>query len=159
MMSEPQQVAALLQEVAELPDPQRSLLTHNERALIEFCGRLGAALPAPDARTQAYVFGLLAEEAGEVLQLVGKALRFGLDTPGRLGPDGDVLPDTPRTLLPCELGDLLAAVEFAIHHELVDGEAVHAAYLRKLARLLDPAALDNLGRPLAPQPGPKAAGQ
>ncbi len=37
-------IPALLAEADELPDPQKSLLTHNERVLIEFCQRLAAAL-------------------------------------------------------------------------------------------------------------------
>lgn len=37
-------IPALLKEAAELPNPQRSILTHNERVLIEFCQRLAAAL-------------------------------------------------------------------------------------------------------------------
>ena len=101
---------------------------------------------------ETYALGLLAEEAGEVLQLVGKALRFGVDTPGRLGPDGKVTGETPRTLLPAEVGDLLAAVAFAIGHDLLDGREVYEAKKRKLAKLLNPRAVDNLGRPLAPQP-------
>lgn len=44
-MDKPQHdVAALLAEADELPNPQKSMLTHNERALIEFCQRLAAAL-------------------------------------------------------------------------------------------------------------------
>ncbi|KAA0678099.1 hypothetical protein [Roseomonas genomospecies 6] len=37
-------IAALLKEADELPNPERSLLTHNERELIEFCNRLAFAL-------------------------------------------------------------------------------------------------------------------
>ncbi|MDR3427782.1 hypothetical protein [Silvimonas sp.] len=37
---------ALLQEVRELPNPKRNLLTHNERELIDLCNRLAAALVA-----------------------------------------------------------------------------------------------------------------
>jgi hypothetical protein len=37
---------ALLQEVRELPNPDRSLLTHNERELIGLCNRLAEALAA-----------------------------------------------------------------------------------------------------------------
>lgn len=46
-MDKPQHdVAALLAEADELPNPQKSLLTHNERELIELCQRLAAALRA-----------------------------------------------------------------------------------------------------------------
>ena len=99
-----------------------------------------------------YTLGLVAEEAGEVLQWIGKALRFGIDTPGKLDASGRVSGETPRTLLPGELGDLLAAVEFMMLHGIVERQAVIAAKAKKLARLTDLAALDNLGRPLAPQP-------
>jgi len=101
--------------------------------------------------SEGYCLGLLAEESGEVQQLVGKAFRFGLDTPGRLGADGKVTGETPRTLLHAEMEDLQAAILFAIHHGLVSGEAVAAACDAKLTRLLDPASRDNLGRRLAPQ--------
>lgn len=37
-------LAALLQEVDELPNPRRSLLTENEALLIDFCHRLAAPL-------------------------------------------------------------------------------------------------------------------
>lgn len=40
----PPDVAALLTELDDLPNPARCLLTHNERELIDFCNRLGAAL-------------------------------------------------------------------------------------------------------------------
>ncbi len=106
----------------------------------------------PASEAEIYALGLLAEECGEVLQLVGKSLRFGIDTPGRLGPDGKVNGETPRTLLPAEVGDLLAAVAFAIGHGLLDGREVYEAKTRKLNKLLNPRAIDNLGRPLAPQP-------
>lgn len=49
-----------------------------------YCGPAPeAAAAGPDA-TQ-YALGLLTEEAGEVLQTIGKALRFGLDSPGPNG--------------------------------------------------------------------------
>ena len=101
---------------------------------------------------ETYALGLLAEECGEVLQFVGKSLRFGIDTPGRLGPDGKVNGETPRTPFPAEVGDLLAAIAFAIDHDLFDAQAVYEAKARKLAKLRNPRSLDNLGRPLAPQP-------
>ena len=76
-----------------------------------------------------YVLGLLAEECGEVVQACGKALRFGLDSPA--GPGGA----TARQELERELGDVRAAVEFA-----------------RRPRLLDPNAMDRLGRRLATAP-------
>ena len=44
---------ALLQEVRELPNPDRSLLTHNERELIGLCNRLAEAIPALIAEREA----------------------------------------------------------------------------------------------------------
>ncbi|MDR6953850.1 NTP pyrophosphatase (non-canonical NTP hydrolase) [Ancylobacter sp. 3268] len=114
-------------------------------------------LVAHHAEAERYCLGLLAEEAGEIVQLVGKAMRFGTDTPGRLNAAGEVSGETPRTLLPAELGDMLAAVSFAIRHGIVQSEAIETAQVRKLAKLLDPDAKDNLGRPLAPQPALTAA--
>ena len=39
----------LIQEARELPDPERSLLTHNERELINLAKQLADALEASDA--------------------------------------------------------------------------------------------------------------
>lgn len=104
------------------------------------------------AAAERYCFGLITEEAGEVLQLLGKALRFGTDTPGRLDANGDLTGDTPRTLLPTELGDLRAAIRFAEKHRIVDHLPVLRREHEKLFKLCNPESLDNLGRPLAPQP-------
>lgn len=122
----------------------------------ELVSRLQAAFLAPQGEpvteaVEQYVMGLLTEEAGEILQWLGKSFRFGIDTPGRLGTDGKVTGETPRTLLPDELGDMLAAIDFAVAHGMFDYSAIEAARTRKLAKLLNPDARDNLGRPLAPQ--------
>lgn len=102
---------------------------------------------------EAYCLGLLTEEAGEVLQLVGKALRFGIDTPGVKRLDGTVdYSLTSRSMLPVELGDLLAGIDFAVAHGLIDADVVAEQRKRKFAKLTDPSVMDNLGRPLAPQP-------
>ncbi|MBP2231795.1 hypothetical protein J2847_005114 [Azospirillum agricola] len=45
-MSARHDVPALLAEVDGLPNPDRCLLSHNERELILFCRRLGEALRA-----------------------------------------------------------------------------------------------------------------
>lgn len=42
----PESITMLLKEASELPDPNRSLLTHNESELVRFCGRLADALSA-----------------------------------------------------------------------------------------------------------------
>lgn len=99
-----------------------------------------------------YCVGLIVEEFCEVGKWLGKMLRFGMDTPGRLNGSGAVSGETPRTLIPAELGDLLAAIDFARAHSLVDFVEVDAARSAKLAKLLNPEEKDNLGRPLAPQP-------
>jgi hypothetical protein len=43
-------LAALIREVDELPNPQRSLMSQNERVLIEFCHRLALPLRAMNSR-------------------------------------------------------------------------------------------------------------
>lgn len=119
--------------------------------------------PSPPAQAEAsetveltgieqYALGLLVEEPGEVLQLVGKALRFGLDTPGvKDALTGEVdMSLTPRTALAKELGDVLAVIEYTLRRGVVDRDAVNKQQFRKLGKLLDPEALDNLGRRLAP---------
>jgi NTP pyrophosphatase (non-canonical NTP hydrolase) len=101
---------------------------------------------------ETYGLALLTEECGEVLQLIGKAGRFGLDTPGVKDPLTGVvdMTVTPRTKLVEELGDLLAAVEYLSRRGVVDGFEVGRRYSVKLHRLLDPESRDNLGRRLAP---------
>lgn len=98
-----------------------------------------------------YALGLIVEEMGEALQLIGKALRFGLDTPGVKRLDGSIDMDaTARTMLPVELGDVAAATGFAQAGDMIDGVATIAAGRLKIAKLLNPDARDNLGRRLAP---------
>jgi len=50
---------------------------------------------------------LLAEECGEVIQVIGKILRHGYDSTHPNDPEGD----TNRALLENELGDLNAALQ------------------------------------------------
>lgn len=106
-----------------------------------------------------YGLALMSEEIGEViqifgnvLQVIGKAGRFGLDTPGALDPiTGHVdMTITPRGCLVKELGDIMAAVDYLAARGVVDGDAVLARRNDKLLRLLDPDSRDNLGRRLAP---------
>ena len=102
-----------------------------------------------------YCLGLLAEEMGEALQLIGKALRFGIDTPGVKRLDGTIdMENTPRAMLSVELGDLLAAIDFARDHRMIEDGVLWSSHNRKYRKLRNPDALDNLGRPLAPQPEP-----
>lgn len=97
-----------------------------------------------------YALGLMVEEMGETLKLIGKALRFGLDAPG---------PDTPeyrglnaRQLLPTEVGDLHAALRFAGMAGIYDREYANDRSNEKLAKLLDPMSKDSSGKRLAPDP-------
>jgi hypothetical protein len=106
------------------------------------------------AEVEIYCLGLLAEEMGEALQLIGKALRFGLDTPGVKRLDGTIdMEATPRSMLAVELGDLLAGIDFAQGHGVVSAYATVSAKELKYAKLIDGDAKDNLGRQLAPQYG------
>jgi len=93
-----------------------------------------------------YARSLYCEEAGESLTVIGSGGRFGFDTPGR---DGE---DSPRRHLAKEMGDVLAAVEYACLAGLVDRSTVEAGRKSKLGKLLSPASRDNLGRRLAPPP-------
>jgi hypothetical protein len=95
-----------------------------------------------------YAQGLLVEEMGETLKLIGKALRFGMDAPG---------PDTPeycgrtaRQMLPGELGDLHAAIRFAAMAGVFSMADANDAEAAKIAKLLDPASRDANGNRLAP---------
>lgn len=99
-----------------------------------------------------YALALLTEECGEVLQLIGKAGRFGLDTPGVKDPRTGVvdMTMTPRTMLPKELGDVFAAVDYSVQRGVIDGSELAAAHVSKITKLLSPASRDNLGRRLAP---------
>lgn len=107
---------------------------------------------ADNRNAEQYFLALLTEEMGEVAQLIGKAGRFGIDTPGVKDPlTGHVDMDkTPRTCLEKELGDVLAAVAYAEERGVVNRQAIMEAAEAKLAKLLDPDTTDNLGRRLAP---------
>jgi hypothetical protein len=100
---------------------------------------------------QHYALALLAGEMGEALDPIGNALRFGLDSPQ--WPHGTIpasVPNSPRALLNLELGDVLAAIEYAIQRDLVERDLVYHQRDVKLMKLLDPDSRDNLGRRLAP---------
>lgn len=92
-----------------------------------------------------YALGLLAEEMGETIQLVGKWLRFG---PDHARSDGE----TARALLPTEMGDASAAIDFACLDGLVSFDAVVERHAAKKAKLLNPDSRDDEGRRLAPEP-------
>jgi hypothetical protein len=96
-------------------------------------------------RATRYALGLLVEEMGEALCHIGRALRFGLDT---LGQDEK----TERESLARELGDAQAAIEYAVKGGVVDPFRILGQQEAKITKLLDPRAVDNLGRRLAPSP-------
>ena len=87
-----------------------------------------------------------------MLQLIGKRGRFGMDTPGVKDPLTGVvdMAVTPRTRLALELGDILAAVDYAILRGVIPRAHVARQHQSKLNKLLDPESKDNLGRRLAP---------
>jgi NTP pyrophosphatase (non-canonical NTP hydrolase) len=67
-----------------------------------------------------YELAVIGEECGEVMQMVGKTMRFGLDSYSPVDP-------TKRTnhqLLHDEIGDILAGVEFATERGLLDRETL-----------------------------------
>lgn len=113
---------------------------------------------ADRAQREQYALGLLVEEAGEIAQLVGKALRFGLESPG---PDREpYLGRTARQLLPIEAGDMGAAITWAISAGVINGAVAEESSREKLKKLLDPAARDSNRGPLAPtlfEPNPDHA--
>lgn len=77
----------------------------------------------------AEALALLAEECGEVIQMIGKSLRHGLDS---CHPDGG---ESNRVMLGQEIGDVLAAVEILIAGDVVAREEVEQAVERKLLRV------------------------
>jgi hypothetical protein len=102
--------------------------------------------------TEQYVVGVLTEEAAEVQELIGKALRFGLDSTGKRRVGARVQNDVTRNALAIEVGDLLAAIDFALMHSLISSDTAGQARAAKLSKLLDPNATDDMGRRLAPPP-------
>lgn len=98
---------------------------------------------------QRYGLGLLAEEMGEAIQIIGKWLRFG---EGR-GPErAPYFGQNAREMLPLELGDVLAAIDYASLAGIADARIVTKQAGRKLEKLLDPASMDADGKRLAPDP-------
>jgi hypothetical protein len=77
---------------------------------------------------QDYALALLVEECGEILQLLGKAERFGIDTPGVKGPlTGHVdMNVTSRVRLNIECGDILAAIDYAAAAGVIEKSALKA---------------------------------
>jgi len=97
---------------------------------------------------ETYALGLMVEEMGETLKLIGKALRFGLDAPG---PGNDEYRgQSARQMLPVEVGDLHASIRFAAKASIFDMAAASERSALKLRKLLDPLSVDANGNRLAP---------
>lgn len=77
---------------------------------------------------QDYALALLVEECGEIMQLLGKAGRFGIDTPGVKDPlTGHVdMSVTSRVRLNIECGDILAAIDYAVAAGVIEKNALKA---------------------------------
>jgi NTP pyrophosphatase (non-canonical NTP hydrolase) len=115
-----------------------------EQAAIERTIALLDAEAKPDPiDPERYCLGLLAGEMGEAAAVIGNALRFGLVTPQNSQ-------ETAAQELASELGDVLAAIDFAIMHGLVDVAEVMEQRMAKRRRLTSDKSRDNLGRRLAP---------
>lgn len=128
------------------------------------CGARGPRAEGPEQARQLwnarldpqrYALGLGVEEAGEFLQLIGKALRFGLDAPGPEGAPYHSM--SARQLLPVEAGDLSAAMHFGEIAGVWDSEDAAARLQIKLRKLLNPESRDAQGNRLAPDLGRRGA--
>lgn len=84
---------------------------------------------------QAERLAILAEEAGEIVQAVGKILRHGYES---YNPDGDIRVSN-RESLERELGDLSAAAQLMAGAGDIRAPVVDMWRGRKLARLTAPA--------------------
>jgi hypothetical protein len=76
---------------------------------------------------------LLAEECGEVIQIVGKILRHGYESYDPTKPQSPRV--TNRDLLACELGDFEAALQLLINSGDVTSQNVVAAMVSKQRRV------------------------
>lgn len=100
-------------------------------------------------RVTLYALGLLVEEMGEALQIIGKWLRFG---DGR-GPEGPpYFGKNARELLPTELGDVRAAMDYADLAGVANAGDIEARRKQKRRKLLTANSVDSEGRRLAPDP-------
>lgn len=88
----------------------------------------------PDARpvSHQYELAVLGEECGEVIQIVGKTLRFGYASHS---PD-DPQRESNLDLLHKELGDILAAIDFAVERGLLDREKLITRQFHKRRNLM-----------------------
>jgi hypothetical protein len=109
-------------------------------------GRLIQTIERMRARiADLYALGLMTEEFGETLQLIGKGLRFGMD---HARADGQ----TARMMLPLEMGDASAAIDFACMDGIAPFNEVIAQREAKKKKLLSPDSRDDEGHRLAPEP-------
>ena len=83
---------------------------------------------------QTEALALLAEECGEVVQIVGKILRHGLNSyhPDAGHPDANL---SNREMLACEVSDLRAAVEIAERVGILFEHELRTRKDEKLARV------------------------
>ena len=96
------------------------------------CSRSGhplADIRGPESNDPLAVelYGWLAEECGEVVQRLGKLLRWG--------PHADYQGTTQRHKLEVEIGDVLAAVQVLVANGLIGRDAIMAHGRVKLAKL------------------------
>lgn len=87
--------------------------------------------PLPEQLDFQYETALLAEECGEVTQIIGKSLRFGWSSYNPADPTTSNL-----DLLHTEVGDVLAAIELAKVRGLLDGSRLEARKAEKFTKLL-----------------------
>ena len=79
---------------------------------------------------QAERLALLAEEAGETVQAIGKILRHGMDSDNR-----GQMPNTNRVNLAAEIGDFFAAVTLLVDAGDLSRSLIDAAMEAKLERI------------------------
>lgn len=78
-----------------------------------------------------YELAILGEECGEVVQMVGKTMRFGIDSYSPVDPTRR----TNHELLHDEVGDILAGIEFATERGLFDRETLMNRMFAKRKKL------------------------
>lgn len=87
----------------------------------------------PESRplTHQYELSILGEECGQLIQVVGKTMRFGYETYSDS--------ETKETNLDClhkELGDILGAIDFAVERGLLDREQLVTQQFTKRKELM-----------------------
>ncbi len=78
-----------------------------------------------------YELAVLGEECGEVVQIVGKTMRFGHDSSSPNNPT-----QTNYDLLHEEVGDILAAIDFGVERGFLDRERLETRRFMKRKKLL-----------------------